>query len=268
MRRKMNEQLTQKNNEFDLGNDINKEDIGKLYDIVKILDYDEETGHFSDFYTLEEKRIIRESLGTLYPEESLESDPILYQIIQDDLVSYLEQDDLERFISNALFIKKTFPEKTPELNINLDNIGLDDEKIYTNMLKLLRNSSYGDDILQTYQIAANMRTLFPENFENLDLLEILRENAWGESIQREIERIISEGGEYQDKLTDFLYNIKIVQFPDIIEPDSKEWSNLKDHIEQLRADKQYTIFAEYIAKLHTISAKDVQIDKEKLNLIF
>ncbi|GEM_PF-6597498 len=253
----MHEQLPLNKRKFNVENDTRQEDIEHLRNIVENFD-NAEIDDIYDLYTLGEIKTIRHSLSILFPEEKFNSDPKIYRALAEESLSYIERGDLERYVSNAIYLKTIFPEKARKLNKDLNNM-----KVYPEIISLLTNASYGDDVLEAYNYAAKAKKLFPNDFEQLDLLRILQNNAWEENIQKTIQSLTT-----LDEVTDFLCNLKIVQFPSEAQINDNNWIILKAHAEELRKDEDYTIFAEYISKLHILSAKDIEIDEDKLSLIF
>lgn len=261
----MHDNESLQNRSFNIEKDIKQENLALVIDIANSfhLEENEIKSIHNGIYTLEETTAIRASLKILMPDMPLESDECLEEILKAQSSLYLAKQDYDNYINNSINRKLIFPEKSDSLHSELNQT-----PAFEKIMGELDESIGEGNTYDTYIIARDLKLLYPDKFEEIDLLNKLGKNGWQEKIAGWMNYLSENKNYYYDFATDLATAVNIVNFPNKILFDEEEWDDFKQYTSTFETEQNYVEMVEYLAKLKMISAKEVEITTKDMRLIF
>ncbi len=203
---------------------------------------------------------------TLYPnEQELKLDSKTYKAIDAIGDGHMEKGSVFRYLSTAASKKILYPQEWSWSQKGKDFH--EDEIIWKYLatnLKYLSPKEKWEYIYPFFEFAQNLKIVSPKRFESIDLQKVIGEDIW---IQ-DIEDTLKESSSCYSDFTLLATPMHILGYPGKIELDTLEWAEMEEEGQDIKKGGDISHFMEYSSKRKILSAKDIEITDENLNLIF
>lgn len=234
--------------------------------------------NFYAHFNITDAMEIRQAFAILEPKQGFREDDEIYNILENlsyfqskklhdnyeqDLFNQKSFDAYENYIETIKARKLIFPEKNNQLYQELE-----EKQIHKRLLSDLENEH--NELFSTYLILQDIKTLYPETINNLHLIDLCNLNHWStkQIIKKDIQNFISE--ELYESALIYMAAINTVntEKENKIIIDENEKKMFLEYINQYKNFNLYGDYATYMLLLKTILAKDIEITRDKFNLIF